>query len=58
MLNIEDFIQNFNTLFPIGETKQPWKIINDMEDIIINRLSQLNTDFKIENNIAIHKTAS
>ncbi|WP_108867759.1 DapH/DapD/GlmU-related protein [Aquimarina aquimarini] len=57
MINIKHFLQNF--YFPLiqDKTKQPWDVITDLENIIINRISMLNTDYKIENNIAIHKTA-
>ena len=57
MINIEHFIRNFKLPFSSNKTKQPWEIINDLDSIIINHLSTLNTDYKVENHIAIHKTA-
>lgn len=57
MIDIDDFIPKFHSVLSTDKTKQPWEITDDLEKIIIDFLKTLSTDFKIENNIAIHKTA-
>ena len=58
MINIGRYINGFNLLFPQSIDKEPWEVINALEDIINERISQLSSDYRIENNIAIHKTAT
>ncbi|WP_339924430.1 DapH/DapD/GlmU-related protein [uncultured Cyclobacterium sp.] len=58
MINIEGYINGFNLLFPQTLDMQPWEFINDLESIINERMSKLSTEYRIENNIAIHKTAT
>lgn len=57
MIKIEDFIQNFYSLFAVDKTKQPWEITVDLGKIIVDKIKTLDVNFKVENNIAIHKTA-
>ncbi len=57
MIDIELYIQNFKTTFLQDTLLQPWEIIDNLENIIAKQIKSLNTDYKIENNIAIHKTA-
>jgi UDP-N-acetylglucosamine diphosphorylase / glucose-1-phosphate thymidylyltransferase / UDP-N-acetylgalactosamine diphosphorylase / glucosamine-1-phosphate N-acetyltransferase / galactosamine-1-phosphate N-acetyltransferase len=57
MIKIDDYIKEFYRVIPIDKTKQPWEIINELENIISEQISKLNSDYQIENNIAIHKTA-
>lgn len=57
MIKIEEFIQNFYSLFAVDKTKQPWEITVDLEKIIVDKIKTLGVDFKVENDIAVHKTA-
>ncbi len=57
MINIKRFLQNYYFPLTKDNAKQPWEIVTDLEELISNRISILNTDYRIENNIAIHKTA-
>lgn len=53
-------MQNFITDIPKWLTqndKEPWEIINNLELLIEGQIENLNYDYKIENEIAIHKTA-
>ena len=57
MIYINDFIDGFSTLFPDMDDKQPWNITDDLKNIIAKRILQLDDNYHISNNIAIHKTA-
>ncbi len=57
MINIDNFIKEFYRIISIDKTKQPWEIINGLENIINEQIQKLSTAYKIEDNIAIHKTA-
>jgi len=57
MVDIENYIENIKTKFPHTEDLQPWEIIDNLEDILLQRIKVLDKNYKIENNIAIHKTA-
>ncbi len=53
-------IQNFITDFPqwlIEENNLPWEIINNLELLIEKQIETLTNDYKIENGVAIHKSA-
>jgi UDP-N-acetylglucosamine diphosphorylase / glucose-1-phosphate thymidylyltransferase / UDP-N-acetylgalactosamine diphosphorylase / glucosamine-1-phosphate N-acetyltransferase / galactosamine-1-phosphate N-acetyltransferase len=55
-MNIEKFIANFPKWMQI-DMHWPWQIINNLENMVSNKIALLNHDYKIENEIAIHKTA-
>lgn len=57
MIRIEDYIQDFQTLFIHESSLQPWEITDNLDAIISKRLNDLGADYKIENNVAVHKTA-
>jgi UDP-N-acetylglucosamine diphosphorylase / glucose-1-phosphate thymidylyltransferase / UDP-N-acetylgalactosamine diphosphorylase / glucosamine-1-phosphate N-acetyltransferase / galactosamine-1-phosphate N-acetyltransferase len=57
MINIKRYIQNFKSSFFPDNALQPWEITDNLENLITKHLNTLNSDYKIENNIAIHKTA-
>lgn len=58
MIEIENYIENIKTKFPKIDSLQPWEIINNLEDILLEHLKALDSDYIIKNNIAIHKTAT
>ena len=58
MINIDNYIKEFYRIISIDNSKQPWEIISDLENIIADQILKLNTDYKIQNNIAIHKSAT
>lgn len=58
MINIDNYINEFYRIISIDNLKEPWDIISNLENIIADQILKLNTDYKIENNIAIHKTAT
>ena len=58
MADIENYFENIKTKFPDTEDSQPQRIIDNLEDILLQRIKVLDNNYKIENNIAIHKTAT
>ncbi|MCX2680157.1 DapH/DapD/GlmU-related protein [Galbibacter sp. EGI 63066] len=54
-MDITDFISNFP--FDIS-TSEPWKITSEIKERIETLIQQLDSEFDIENGIAIHKTAT
>ncbi|MDP2454714.1 MULTISPECIES: LpxA family transferase [unclassified Kaistella] len=57
MVEIENYIENIKIKFPLTEDLQPWEIIDNLENILLQKIKVLDNNYKIENNIAIHKTA-
>jgi NDP-sugar pyrophosphorylase family protein len=58
MIEIENYIENANVKFPTIDNLQPWEIIDNLESILLQRLKSLDNNYKIEGNIAIHRTAT
>jgi NDP-sugar pyrophosphorylase family protein len=57
MMNLTSYIQQFPILFPELQKELPWNIPSQIEPILINRIKTLSTDYKINGEVAIHKTA-
>ena len=57
MINIKDFISNIPSFLQTEKYIFPWEIISDIKEIIERIIPNLGVDFKIENGIAVHKTA-
>jgi NDP-sugar pyrophosphorylase family protein len=57
MINIDDLIQGFTQIFPKLKDLQPWEITENLKGILNKMISQLSEDYKIEDGIAVHKTA-
>ena len=57
MIKPIEFIENFDFYFPDYTTSAPWNIVNELDKILLEKIKQLSTDYKIEGTIAIHKTA-
>ncbi len=58
MIIINDFIKEFHAVFAGQKNLQPWEITGNLSDILKDMISHLGNDYKIENEIAIHKTAN
>jgi acetyltransferase-like isoleucine patch superfamily enzyme len=56
MINIDAFIPNFS-LFAKQNKQAPWELVKHISQTIELRILQLQQDYTIVNNIAIHKTA-
>jgi len=57
MISITPYLQQFPILFPKLEKELPWNIISNIERILINMIKTLSTDYVINGEMAIHKTA-
>lgn len=58
MILIENYIQGFDSLFPQSQNKAPWEMINELDNLIQERFSNLSAEYRIEENMAVHKTAT
>ncbi len=54
MISVEDYISDFYHDFP---EKEAWEITSHLSEIIIDKIKNLEEDYLVDNNIAIHKTA-
>jgi NDP-sugar pyrophosphorylase family protein len=57
MISIADFIKDFSLIFPGQNQLLPWEITNNLKKIITDLIQNLNEDFEINDEVAIHKTA-
>ena len=57
MILISDFVKEFFVLFSEQKTFRPWEITRNLPNILKDMISHLDSNYKIENNIAVHKTA-
>ncbi|WP_031426523.1 DapH/DapD/GlmU-related protein [Flavimarina sp. Hel_I_48] len=58
MINLEKYIDDVNSKFPHIKNLQPWEIVHDMESILLQRIKLLGDDYEINDNVAIHRTAT
>jgi UDP-N-acetylglucosamine diphosphorylase / glucose-1-phosphate thymidylyltransferase / UDP-N-acetylgalactosamine diphosphorylase / glucosamine-1-phosphate N-acetyltransferase / galactosamine-1-phosphate N-acetyltransferase len=56
MIDIQSYIETIKTKLPQIDSLQPWEIIGNLDDILLQIIKTLDNSYKIENNIAIHKT--
>ncbi|CAA9232558.1 MAG: Serine acetyltransferase [uncultured Adhaeribacter sp.] len=54
---IRDYIQTFAAVFPEHATALPWLVTKNLANILVQKISTLTSDYLIQDNIAIHKTA-
>lgn len=57
MIDIQDYTKSFASHFPGNLTQQPWEILDDLEEILLNKMQKLPDDYIIEGKVAIHKSA-
>ena len=58
MMDIEKYIENIKAKFPQIKNLQPWEIVDNIESMLLQEIKLLDDDYEIEDNIAIHKTAT
>lgn len=56
MIAVADYIERFTKFFPGMETELPWEVTARASEILLNKLSSLGSDYKIFNNVAVHKS--
>jgi UDP-N-acetylglucosamine diphosphorylase / glucose-1-phosphate thymidylyltransferase / UDP-N-acetylgalactosamine diphosphorylase / glucosamine-1-phosphate N-acetyltransferase / galactosamine-1-phosphate N-acetyltransferase len=57
MLQYSTYLKNFLTNFPELEKDLPWNIVNSVQNTILQKIKLLSPEFKIKQDIAIHKKA-
>lgn len=57
MIPIDHFIEDFSNTFKDLSQSEPWNITDELKSIIEKMILNLNDDYFIEDNIAIHKSA-
>lgn len=58
MIAITDYVERFEQVFPGMERVSPWDLTARVSEILLEKLSSLGPDFKVFNNVAIHKSVS
>ncbi len=58
MIDLKQYINSPDLILLQNDNLQPWELIDNLEGILLLHLSNLGNDYVIENNIAIHKTAT
>src|SRR5687768_11533184 len=58
MILINSCIERFNLLFDDLKTRPPWEVTENTVKILLEKIANLDTDFKIFNQVAIHKSVS
>jgi UDP-N-acetylglucosamine diphosphorylase / glucose-1-phosphate thymidylyltransferase / UDP-N-acetylgalactosamine diphosphorylase / glucosamine-1-phosphate N-acetyltransferase / galactosamine-1-phosphate N-acetyltransferase len=57
-MHIDHFIEDFSNTFSDLSTSEPWTITNDLKNTIEKMILNLGDDYIIQDNIAIHKSAT
>jgi NDP-sugar pyrophosphorylase family protein len=57
MISNNDYLSSFSRVFPAHVLKAPWSITQKIEEIILEKIKGCGSDFNVNGNIAIHKTA-
>ena len=58
MIELNSYILRFERLFGGLENELPWFLIQNAEKILMDKIATLGPDFKIFNNVAIHKSVA
>ena len=58
MIQVDDFIDIFSASFPSLQGLQPWHITQNLSLIISEMINSLDLNYRVDNGIAIHSTAT
>ena len=58
MIQVDDFIDIFSASFPSLQGLQPWHITQNLASIILEMINSLDLNYRVDNGIAIHSTAT
>src|SRR5687767_1994127 len=58
MVEINYFIERFNLLFDDMKARPPWEVTQNIGKILLEKMANLDGDYKIFNQVAIHKSVS
>ena len=56
MINIDTYVAGFSQKFR-NDQNEPWELVQDLDTIIRDMIFELDEDYVVENDVAIHKTA-
>src|SRR6186713_853850 len=56
-MNLSLYLSQFNLLFPELNQTSPWSITAKAQEIILNKIKTLGSDYTVVDDVAIHKTA-
>ena len=57
MIEYSGYVRNFTAVFPALEKETPWSIVGNVQNILHQKLKSLSPDYKIIQDVAIHKNA-
>ena len=57
MIDHSTYLKNFVLNFPELEKDLPWNIVSSIQNTILQRIKSLTSEFKINQDVAIHKKA-
>ncbi|HEX8546924.1 MAG TPA: DapH/DapD/GlmU-related protein [Cytophagaceae bacterium] len=57
MIIINNFIKQFSSIINTGLSPMPWEITNNLTNILFAHIGELDANYEIIENVAIHKTA-
>jgi UDP-N-acetylglucosamine diphosphorylase / glucose-1-phosphate thymidylyltransferase / UDP-N-acetylgalactosamine diphosphorylase / glucosamine-1-phosphate N-acetyltransferase / galactosamine-1-phosphate N-acetyltransferase len=57
MIEYSTYLKNFLVYFPDEEKTLPWDLIANIQNVIQRKIKLLSADFRVSNDIAIHKKA-
>jgi UDP-N-acetylglucosamine diphosphorylase / glucose-1-phosphate thymidylyltransferase / UDP-N-acetylgalactosamine diphosphorylase / glucosamine-1-phosphate N-acetyltransferase / galactosamine-1-phosphate N-acetyltransferase len=57
MIKISAYLKNFTSVFPELEKELPWNVVASIQNTLQQKIKTLGSDYKITNDVAIHKTA-
>jgi NDP-sugar pyrophosphorylase family protein len=57
MIEYPTYVKNFLINFPELEKELPWNIVASIQNILLQKIKSLSSEYKIKQDIAIHKTA-
>lgn len=57
MIDHSTYLKNFVLNFPELEKELPWNIVSSIQNTILQRIKSLTSEFKINQDVAIHKKA-
>jgi UDP-N-acetylglucosamine diphosphorylase / glucose-1-phosphate thymidylyltransferase / UDP-N-acetylgalactosamine diphosphorylase / glucosamine-1-phosphate N-acetyltransferase / galactosamine-1-phosphate N-acetyltransferase len=57
MIDLTRFIKNFNERYPSAQQAEPWEITATIQQVVVSGIKELNDNYTVRDNIAIHKSA-
>ena len=57
MIVLDGFIQGFSNIFPSQAGSEPWEVVQNISEILKQKILELDCEYRIEDGIAVHKSA-